>query len=162
MRTDDLTKTLATLFSELTFGASASGGYALNAGDRGLLASLDTLSAAEASALTETGSSIAAHVDHLRYGVSLMNRWSGGENPFADADWSVSWRRTTVTSDEWETLRADLRTEAERWLRALQTPREVQEIELNGMIGSIVHLAYHLGAIRQINRALRGPSETGL
>jgi hypothetical protein len=29
------------------------------------------------------------------------------------------------------------------------------------MIGSIAHLAYHLGAIRQINRAARGPSDTG-
>jgi hypothetical protein len=38
-------------------------------------------------------------------------------------------------------------------------PREVQEIELNGMIGSIAHLAYHLGAIRQIDSSLRGPAE---
>jgi hypothetical protein len=44
-------------------------------------------------------------------------------------------------------------------LNALRTPREVREIELNGMIGSIAHLAYHLGAIRQIDRALRGPVE---
>jgi hypothetical protein len=35
----------------------------------------------------------------------------------------------------------------------------VQEIELNGMIGSIAHLAYHLGAIRQIDSSLRGPAE---
>jgi hypothetical protein len=27
------------------------------------------------------------------------------------------------------------------------------------MIGSIAHLAYDLGAIRQINHALRGPAE---
>jgi hypothetical protein len=162
MRTDDVTQTLATLFSELVFGASASGGYTLNAGDRGLLASLDTVSAAEASAVTPTGSSIAAHVDHLRYGLSLMNRWSVGENPFTDADWSLSWKRTTVTADEWGTLRADLRGEAERWLQTLRTPREVQQIELNGMIGSIAHLAYHLGAIRQINHVLRGPSEGGV
>jgi hypothetical protein len=35
----------------------------------------------------------------------------------------------------------------------------VQEIELNGIIGSVAHLAYHLGAIRQINQTLRGPAE---
>jgi len=56
-------------------------------------------------------------------------------------------------------LRADLRAETKRWLHALSTAREVQEIELNGMIGSIAHLAYHLGAIRQINSLLRGPVE---
>src|SRR5687767_5862468 len=89
MRTDDVAKTLATLFSELVAGAPPSGGYMLNAGDEGLLASLDRLSAARASALTPTGSSVAAHVDHLRYGLSLMNRWNAGENPFDDADWST-------------------------------------------------------------------------
>jgi hypothetical protein len=111
--------------------------------------------------VTATGSSIAAHVDHLRYGLSLMNRWTAGENPFKDADWSVSWRKTAVSGDEWQVLRAQLREETGRWLTTLGTPREVQEIELNGIVGSIAHLAYHLGAVRQINRGLRGPTESG-
>lgn len=33
------------------------------------------------------------------------------------------------------------------------------ELISNGMIGSIAHTACHLGAIRQINHALRGPAE---
>jgi hypothetical protein len=160
IRTDDFAATLATLFSELVVGAPAAGGYMLNPGDEGLLRSLDRLPAAAASALMPTGSSIAAHVDHLRYGLSLMNRWNAGENPFKDADWSASWKKSTVSDAEWQTLRGGLRLEADRWLTALQTPREVQEIELNGMIGSIAHLAYHLGAIRQINHTLRGPAES--
>lgn len=159
MLTADLAKALATLFGELVDGAPAAGGYALNAGDAGLLRSLDRLSAAAASAATPTGTSIAAHVDHLRYGLTLMNRWSAGENPFQDADWSASWRKTEVSEEEWRTLRAELRAEAASWLNALRTPREMQEIEFNGMIGSIVHLAYHLGAVRQIDRTLRGPAE---
>jgi hypothetical protein len=160
MYTEALAKTVATLFSELVEGAPAAGAYMLNAGDEGLLKSLDKLPAAAASAVTSTGSSIAAHIDHLRYGLSLMNRWSAGENPFKDADWSASWRKTTVSEDEWRALRAGLRDEAGRWLKALRVPRDVQEIELNGMIGSVAHLAYHLGAIRQINDRLRGPAET--
>jgi hypothetical protein len=161
MHTADLSNTLATLFSELVDGAPASGAYMLNAGDEGLHRSLDKLDAAAASALTRTGSSIAAHVDHLRYGLSLMNQWSAGENPFKDADWSVSWKKTVVSEEEWRTRRAQLREETGRWLKALRTPREVQEIELNGVIGSIAHLAYHLGAIRQINHTLRGPADSG-
>jgi len=159
MNTANLSNTLGTLFSELVEGAPASGAYMLNAGDEGLLRSLDKLDAAAASALTRTGSSIAAHVDHLRYGLSLMNRWSAGENPFTDADWSVSWKKTVVSDEEWRTRRAQLREETGRWLKALRTPREVQEIELNGVVGSIAHLAYHLGAVRQINQTLRGPAE---
>src|SRR5690606_14311207 len=126
----------------------------------GLLGSLDRLSAADASRLTSTGPSIAAHADHLRYGLSLMNRWTAGENPFADADWKVSWETTTVSDDEWKRLRAALGDEAHRWLAALGAPREVNEMELDGIIGSIAHLAYHLGAIRQIDSATRGPAAT--
>jgi hypothetical protein len=159
MRTDELTRTLETLFSELMHGVSGKGGFMLNVGDHGLLRSLERLTAAEASALTRTGSSIAAHVDHVRYGLSLMNRWSQGENPFKDADWHASWQKTTVTQAEWEGLRAQLRHEAAQWLIVLRTPREVAGIELSGMVGSIAHLAYHLGAIRQINANARGPAE---
>jgi hypothetical protein len=101
---------------------------------------------------------VAAHVEHLRYGLSLMNRWSAGENPFDDADWSAAWRRPVVTDAEWARLRADLRDEAHRWRDALSAPREVTEEELAGIIGSIAHLAYHLGAIRQIDHAARGPA----
>lgn len=160
MRTDDIAKTLAGLFSELIAGSPASGAYMLNPEDKGLLASLDTLPAAAASTLTPAGSSIAAHVDHIRYGLSLLNRWSAGANPFEDADWSASWKKTTVSDEDWWALCVDLRLEAGRWLKVLETPREVNEVELHGMIGSIAHLAYHLGAIRQINPALRGPAQS--
>ena len=66
-----------------------------------------------------------------------------------------------MSEEGWQRLRSDLRAEAARWLDALRTPREVREIELNGMIGSIAHLAYHLGAIRQIDSTLRGPADGG-
>lgn len=159
MRTDELTRTLDNLFGELMHGVSGKGGFMLNVGDRGLLRSLERLSAAEASAATRTGSSIAAHVAHLAYGLSLMNRWSRGENPFADADWAASWKKVVTTESEWEALRIQLRDEAANWLTVLRTPREVAGIELGGMVGSIAHLAYHMGAIRQINANARGPAE---
>ena len=159
MNTADITGTLGTLLSELVDGASKEGGYMLNPGDEGLLRSLDKVSAADASALTVTGSSIAAHADHVRYGLSLMNRWSQGDSPFESADWKASWKRTTVSEPEWRQRIADLRAEAGRWLGVVRTPRDVNEVDLNGMIGSIAHLAYHLGAIRQIRQSTRGPAE---
>ena len=36
-------------------------------------------------------------------------------------------------------------------------PREMSDVELNSVIGSVAHLAYHLGAIRQIDRSIQGP-----
>jgi len=159
MNTSDINRPLGTLFRELLNGAPRStSSYMLNRGDAGLLASLDRLSAASASAGSEGGTSIAAHVEHLRYGLSLMNRWAAGEDPFSTADWSASWRRSVVSDPEWSELRRHLADEGERWLANLQTPRDVEEVELNGLIASIAHLAYHLGAIRQIDRATRGPA----
>ena len=157
MNTADIARTLGTLLAELVDGASKDGGYMLNPGDEGLLRSLEKLSAAEASARTQTGSTIAAHVDHLRYGLSLMNQWSHGEDPFTSADWSQSWLRVAVSEAEWRQRLTDLRTETTRWLSVVREPRDVDENELNGMVGSITHLAYHLGAIRQINQSVRGP-----
>jgi hypothetical protein len=159
MNTKEIAQTLGTLLAELVEGASKEGGYMLNPGDEGLLRSLEKLSAAQASAITPTGSSIAAHAEHVRYGLSLMNRWSEGEDPFASADWSASWRKTQVSEPEWRHRIADLRAETVRWLAVVRAPRDVDEIALNGMIGSIAHLAYHLGAIRQINQSTRGPAE---
>ncbi len=158
MDTRDFGNTLPTLFAELIDGASQSEAYMLNRGDAGLLRSLDKLSATAASKLTANGSSIAAHVDHLRYGLSLMNRWAAGETPFDDADWSASWRKTRVSAAEWKQRREELADEARRWLEALRTSREIGETDLNSVVGSITHLAYHVGAIRQIDLSARGPS----
>ena len=160
MLTTDTTRTLARLFSELVDGANDPGGaFMLNSGDVGLLRSLDRLSPAAASHAVDGGATIAAHAQHVRYGLSLMNRWAAGEkNPWQGADWTVSWRTTRVTDDEWKRLRAELRKETTKWTEAAGKPRELSDLELNGVVGNIAHLAYHLGAIRQIGRAARGPT----
>ena len=161
MNTNDITESLTTLFSELVNGASDGGGaYILNSGDAGLLRSLDRLSASDASRSVNGGATIAAHAQHERYGLSLMNRWaSEGGDPFADAKWDEAWKTASVNDAQWAEIRAGLRDETDRWLKALGTPREVPVIALNGMIGSIAHLAYHLGALRQIAVGARGPRE---
>jgi hypothetical protein len=132
----------------------------LNPGDDGLLKSLDRLSADAASSISPAGgASIAAHVDHVRYGLSLMNRWAGGEaNPWASADWAASWAKTGVDDKEWAERRRELATEVRAWMKVLQVSRDYSQLELNGVIASVAHLAYHLGAIRQIDRSIRGPA----
>ena len=161
MPTPDVHLALRQLFSELTDGAADRGGaYILNTGDVGLLRSLDKLSASDASQASEGGATIAAHTQHVRYGLSLMNRWATeGGNPFSDATWDEAWKMSAVTEPQWEEIRRGLRDESQRWLGALETPREANARELKGMIASIAHLAYHMGAIRQIARGARGPKE---
>ena len=161
MHTAETSRTLAHLFAELVDGVTSSrGGFMLNTGDAGMLASLDKLSADEASHSANAGATIAAHTQHVRYSLSLMNQWAAeGGNPFADAKWDEAWTITRVDADQWGEIRNGLRAETERWLQVLKTPREVAGIEFTGLVSSIAHLAYHLGAIRQIDKAARGPRE---
>jgi hypothetical protein len=89
-----------------------------------------------------------------------MNQWaSQGGNPFANAKWDEAWKISTVTDDQWKDIREGLTAESRRWLDTLKTPRDVHGIEYTGMVSSIAHLAYHLGAIRQIDKSARGPRE---
>ena len=161
MDTAAIAPALARLFSELVDGTSRPAeAFILNSGDVGLLRSLDQLSAAGASQSANDGATIAAHAQHVRYGLSLMNRWfDEGGNPFADARWDEAWKLAGVDDAAWGEIRSGLRAEAQRWLTAIRTPRDVSDVELTGMIASIGHLAYHLGAMRQIAKHLRGPKE---
>lgn len=152
---------IARLFSELVEGAVDDGGaFILNSGDVGLLRSLDKISAADASQSANGGATIAAHAQHVRYGLSLMNEWSTrGGNPFANAQWDAAWKVREVDGAAWADIRAGLTREARQWLDTLKSPREVNDVELTGMLASVGHLAYHLGAIRQIHKGTRGPRE---
>jgi hypothetical protein len=161
MRTTDIGNALARLFSELVDGVPPkSDAFMLNSGDVGLMRSLEKLTAADASRSANDGATIAAHAQHVRYGLSLMNRWATeGGNPFADAMWDAAWKISRVDEGQWKEILSGLRHETQRWQQALGSPRDVIEVELMGMIGSIAHLAYHLGAMRQISKAIRGPRE---
>lgn len=156
---DVFRRALSTLLSELVDGAPANACFVLNPKDPGLLRSLDRLSAQEASAISpQGGASIAAHVDHLCYGMDVLNQWAeGDERAFDTADYSVSWRRTSVTDSEWSALRSRLRMNTMKLSAAFQHARTDNDLHVTGSIAMIVHLAYHFGAIRQIDRSIRGP-----
>ncbi len=156
----DTREALVRLLSELLHGTDGRGGFVLNRGDIGLLRSLDRLSAAEASQSVHGGATIAAHARHLSYGLSLMSEWAAeGGDPFANARWDEAWTTSAVDEHAWREIRAGLTVESQKWLEALKRPRSVALPELTGMLASIVHLAYHVGAIRQINKSTRGPTE---
>ena len=161
MHTTNAAPALTRLFSELVDGTSGqTGAFVLNTGDVGLLRSLDKLSAADASRSVNGGATIAAHAQHLRYGLSLMNRWAvEGGNAFADAAWDEAWRTSVVDLAAWQEIRDGLRDEAHKWLQVLKSGRDVSDLEFTGMIASIDHMGYHLGAVRQISKDTRGPTE---
>src|SRR5712675_1005552 len=99
-----LQRALSNMLAEIFDGPPAQEAYLLNPGDPGLLRQLDTIEASTASKRPTSGKPpIAAHVDHLRFGLALLNRWAAGEaNPWDGADFNASWQRTTVTEDQWQ------------------------------------------------------------
>ena len=149
-------RALSKLLTEIFDGPPGNEAYLLNPGDPGLLRQLETLSAETASARPMPGkTTIAAHADHVHYGLSLLNRWAAGEaNPWADTDWNASWKRTTVTDSEWQALCQRLREASNTWQAAVPTRTEWDDISAAGALASAAHTAYHLGAIRQILAAM--------
>jgi hypothetical protein len=149
-------RALGKLLTEIFDGPPGGEAYVLNPGDPGLLRQLDSIDARAASSRPMPGrTTIAAHVDHVHYGFTLMNRWAAGEaNPFGDADWNASWQRTTVTDEQWRALRDNLRRQAETWRKVVANRTEWDDMAASGALSSAAHTAYHLGAIRQILAAL--------
>jgi uncharacterized damage-inducible protein DinB len=157
MNTRDVTPALTGVMSELLNGTAPSGGLLLNSGDKGIVDSLDKLSAADASQRVSNGSSIAAHVAHVAFYANIINRVAAGENPWDGADWTLAWKKPVVSAEEWEKIKRDLADEHRKWLTINGEAREVTTSELTYLVASIAHLAYHLGAIRQMDRHSRGP-----
>jgi hypothetical protein len=149
-------RALTLLLTEIFDGPPGRDAYLLNPGDHGLLRQLDAIDAAAASRRPMPGkTTIAAHVDHVEYGLSLLNRWAAGkENPWADADWNASWQRSTVTEEQWRTLRERLRHSAGQWQKSVVARTSWDDLAAAGSLASAAHTAYHLGAIRQILAAL--------
>ena len=154
-----VSSTIGVLFRELVDGRSTLEAYVLNEGDVGLLRSLDRLTAAEASHAPAGRASVASHVDHVRYSLHRMNAWASGVPP-GPADWGASWRLSTVSDEEWKTLRTELAREVDAWKRVLDGPAAGDDETMRSLASSAVHLAYHFGAIRQLSEAARGPRET--
>ncbi len=151
---------LSRLFAELTEGAAkGSEAFILNSGDAGLLKSLEGLSSEDASSNSNGGATVAAHAQHARYGLSLMNRWAReGGDPFQGAKWDEAWKTSAVNDAQWREIREGLRSEVDRWRQILDSGK-AKDLEQTGLIASVAHLAYHIGAIRQISSNARGPKE---
>lgn len=115
----------------------------------GLLFSLDGVTAARASRTPTPGrTSVAAHAEHVRFTLHVVNAWGRGEQP--EVDWADSWAVSSVTQAEWDALRASLRHEFEVMLEGVQGRAAWREQGVQTMINNIAHTAYHAGAIRQI------------
>ena len=123
-------------------------------GNCGLLATLDGLSAGQASR-DVLGTTIAGHARHTAFHMEVIVRWErdGDRGPF---DWKGSFQPAQVGEEEWAALRERVRA-AYDGLTAFartQAGTEANGDATGGLTGAVAHVAYHLGGIRQLLKAV--------
>lgn len=147
-----LTETVAGLFRELLQGTPAGEPTWITTGgpQSALYGSIADLSAEQASR-DLNGSTIASHVEHMRWALQLVNDWFDGQEP--TSNWSESWLVSEVDPAEWDRLRADLHEAGDRVLANLQSRQLGNEpMAMHGTLASFAHAAYHLGAVMQMRK----------
>ncbi|RYG31589.1 hypothetical protein EON81_22545 [bacterium] len=98
--------------------------------------------------------SLAAHAYHVLYILRWANTWHGGPEP--QGDWESSWAKQSASSQEWAELQNLIRTEYRRYLDWFAANKDwsPEQIRLS-TLANLPHLAYHLGAMRQIIHQLK-------
>lgn len=118
--------------------------------DSSLLATLDTITAEEASIpVGGKCASLAAQVAHTTFYIESFERYAfeGDDSP---RDWGDIWRRVeTVNAEEWQEYKNQLRAAYGRMQNVIRNNPDWNEDAIGGVLGVIVHSAYHLGEIRQ-------------
>jgi len=129
-----------------------------NAPGSGLLGTLRGLSADEASTpIVEEGTTVAAHVGHLRWTLLKVNSFLRGENP--KWDWSESWAVRLVNKEEWASLIGSLDAEFRAVARSIRPGFTwSSDDQYREVLALIPHAAYHLGAVRQMALVIRSGS----
>ncbi|MBW3571549.1 MAG: DinB family protein [Gemmatimonadetes bacterium] len=129
-----------------------------NQADCGLFGTLDALTAGQASTpVQEGGSTAAAQAEHVRFSLDVSTRWMRGERE--KADWASSWEVREVDDDAWTALRQQLHGAYDAFVVMVhQQPMDAEL--LDGLVATVAHAAYHLGALRQIARHAAARAET--
>jgi hypothetical protein len=116
----------------------------------GVFETLEKITAERASQVVND-TTIAAHTEHLRFYVWVLNESLTGD---ITVNWADSWRVLTVNEIEWEELQTALREIYQTTRETLQNVDEWNAEKVGEAVAIIAHTAYHFGAIRQILKAV--------
>lgn len=116
----------------------------------GLIPLLSDLSAEDASKVPAPGlNTIGGHAFHVRYILRITNGLIQGKSPMPD--WVASWAQQRFTEAEWDELRASLKDEYLGVLAFFESdPQWPNKDWLLGAMALLPHMAYHVGAVRQL------------
>jgi hypothetical protein len=112
----------------------------------GLFRILARLSAVEASR-SWGGTSIAARVHHLTFGLTASSAWIQGDR--MPRDWAQSWHISALDDVAWSGMLEKLRAGYDELRQSIETKAASSAESMGGAIGVIAYVAYYAGAIRQ-------------
>lgn len=147
---NDFLKSLIYLLRETFEGSPEAGSAYLDRGV-GIFNTLEKLSAAQVSQEVN-GITIAAHTEHLKFYLDRTCEFIGGRTE--KVNWEQSWLIDDVDDTEWNALRDGMRNSYENVLRCLAGVTDWDDDKTGLAMGILAHTAYHLGAIRQIAKAV--------
>ncbi|PTA67504.1 hypothetical protein [Deinococcus arcticus] len=123
-------------------------------GNHGLLATLEALNAEQASREV-LGTTVAAHTAHTAFHMEVIVRWErdSDRGPF---DWQGSFQPVQVDEAGWAAQRQRVRAAYDALVAFTHSQQDqpVTGDATGGLTGGVAHVAYHLGAIRQLVKEL--------
>jgi hypothetical protein len=144
----DFTNNLFGLLKEFFESPPTTGASCLDQ-KTGLFDTLSALSAEQASKRTGEAPSIAAHCEHVRFYQDVLMRDLKGET-IGKIDWKQSWLVQTVTDDEWQSLKDNLKQQYQELMALLESFDAWDDDKVGIPMAVLAHTAYHLGATRQL------------
>ena len=148
---DAFLKSILYLLRETFEGSPEGQGSAYLDHGVGIFKTLETLSAEQVSRAVNS-TSVAAQLEHAKFYLDRLCEFMTGRTE--KVNWEQSWLIDEVNEAEWDALRDSARKSYENTLRCLAGIEDWSEDNVGMAMGMLAHTAYHLGAIRQIAKAV--------
>ncbi len=151
----DFKPALLVLLREVFFGVPEGLNYTwFVQGREAIFPSLAALSAKDAGRVPGPGiASIAAHANHALFALRGVNGNFGFPEP--EGDWESSWVEPRFDEAVWTELQREIQVEYAKLVKGIEDlPAEVEQDLMNSTLATLPHMAFHLGAIRQLMKSV--------
>jgi len=148
---EDFLKDVLVILRETFEGSPEGQGSAYLDHGIGVLPTIDKLSAEQVSREIN-GISIVAHTEHAKFYLDRITEFMKGRTE--KVNWEQSWLIETVNEEEWNALRDAVRKSYDNVLRTFAEIETWNQDNIGDAVAIVAHTAYHLGAIRQLAKAI--------
>lgn len=148
---DDFLKDILVILRETFEGSPEGEGSAYLDRGIGIFNTLEKLSAEQVSR-DAGGATIATHTEHAKFYLDRICEFMKGRTE--KVNWEQSWLIETVNETEWNALRDAVRKSYENVLLTFAEIETWNQDNIGDAVAIIAHSAYHLGAIRQMAKAV--------